>query len=90
MFIIEQNRRKCGLGKGTCLTTVREVTTKMLEISSGSVHSIPKGKINGYNHHKICTLPTWSEHKFLVNNKMGIIPNPPYLSDLAPCDFFPS
>jgi len=49
MFINKQNRRKCGLGKGTCLrkqTVVCEVTVNMLGISSGSFHSILKGKIN--------------------------------------------
>jgi hypothetical protein len=45
----KQNRRKCGLGTGTCLrkqTMVHEVTTDMLGISSASVHSILKGKID--------------------------------------------
>jgi transposase len=28
-------------------------------------------------------------HQFLAEQKMAVIPHPPYSPDMAPCDFFP-
>jgi hypothetical protein len=40
-----------------------------------------------FHHDKAPSHTSLKTTKFVANNNMVIIPNPPYLLDLAPCDF---